>query len=44
MPMIPNKVRIIKKQLKSHYHYTVNTSFILGGLGPGDTICHVERE
>ena len=27
MSMIFNKALIIKKQLKSHYHYTVNTSF-----------------
>ena len=29
MSMILNKAHIIKKQLKSHYHYTVNTSFIV---------------
>ena len=30
MSMIFNKALIIKKQLKSHYHYTVNTSFKAG--------------
>ena len=29
MSMISNKAHIIKKQLKNHYHYTVNTSFIV---------------
>ena len=35
MSMIFNKALIIKKQLKSHYHYTVNTSFKEGEIGPG---------
>ena len=28
MSVIFNKAYIIKKQLKNHYHYTVNTSFV----------------